>query len=538
MFKNTSIKAFLTLVSVALAIASLAYVILLWKAFTNIDVALLSSTKQELVFESLKDTRFHTVQIQQFLTDVGATHDSEGLEEAKKNLEQVLSKLDAIAKLRPDLESRTTGLKNQIKNMHDTGVKMAWAYINEGTEAGNAAMKEPNTGLDVTAKRMTQELESLNEQVYNEQLAAKQNLDKETDKDSLLCIGVASFLALFVITALILIYFKIEPPLTELKKSLTSMKQGGADLTRRIPHESNDEIGEIISLFNDLLTLLHSLMRQVSMETEELSLSSERLNEMSHRGKQGMQKQQAGTDQVATTVTELSATVAEVAKNTLNAAHTASESSEAANQGKAVVNDTVKAIYLLSAGIDKASLVISNVETDCKNVSSVLDVIQSIADQTNLLALNAAIEAARAGEQGRGFAVVADEVRTLASRTQESTLVIQQLIERLQDGARGAVNAMTESQAQAKGTVTVIESTGTVLDHISSMVNQIAQMNNFISNAVAEQKLVVEHINQNVVDINNVTTTNATDAVQVENEAHNLLRIAHNLQSSIAQFRT
>jgi methyl-accepting chemotaxis protein len=538
MFKNTSIKAFLTLVSLALAFASLAYVTVLWKAFSNIDLALVSATKQELVFESLKDLRFHTVQIQQFLTDVGATHDSEGLEEAKKNLEQALTKLEALTQLRPDLESRATSIKNQIITMHDTGVKMAWAYIKEGTEAGNASMKEPNTGLDDTAKRMTLELESLNEQVYKEQLAAKQHLEQETSKDSLLCIGIASFLALFVITALILIYFKIEPPLTELKKSLTAMKQGGADLTQRIPHESNDEIGEIINLFNDLLTILQSLMRQVSMETEELSLSSERLNQMSHRGKHGMEKQQSGTDQVATTVTELSATVAEVAKNTLNAAHTASQSSEAANQGKAVVNETVKAIYQLSAGIDKASLVIGNVETDCKNVSSVLDVIQSIADQTNLLALNAAIEAARAGEQGRGFAVVADEVRTLASRTQESTLVIQQLIERLQEGARGAVNAMTESQSQAKGTVTVIESTGTVLDHISTMVNQIAEMNSFISNAVAEQKLVVEHINQNVVEINNVTNTNATDAVQVENEAHNLLRIAHNLQTSIAQFRT
>lgn len=537
MFINVSIKTFLACVSAILTLASLIFVLVLWNAFGAIDSALSSASKQQLVFDSLKDAGFHTVQIQQFVTDVAATHDPAGLEEANANLRLALDKLDTVTKERPDLAARCAHLKQQINAMRDTGVTMARAYINSGVEAGNAAMKEPNTGLDATALRMTQELNELNNQVRDEQIAAKRHLDEEAAEDRSLCIGLAVFFALFVILALLMIHYKIDPPLNALKKSLDNIKQGGADLTRRIPHERKDEIGEIVSLFNDFLSLLQSLMQQVSFETDQLASTSGRLNQMSERARFGMQKQQSGTDQVAATIAQLSATVTEVAKNTHNAAETAIRSSTAADKGKQVVNGTVQSIHALSFGIDQAGAVIGNVENDCKNVSKVLDVIQAIADQTNLLALNAAIEAARAGEQGRGFAVVADEVRTLASRTQASTHEIQLMIERLQNGSREAVLAMSESQTQARAAVTAIESTGQVLDNISSMASQISEMNNHISSAVREQQTVVEHINQNVVAIHDVTLDNANDAAKTEQEAHSLQKIAGNLQRSIAQFK-
>ncbi|AMK75306.1 MULTISPECIES: methyl-accepting chemotaxis protein [Methylomonas] len=537
MFKNTSIKSALILIASALAFANLLFVFSLWHAFQSIDENLQEATRKQNTSDYLSHVRFHVVQIQQFLTDVGATHDDGGFAEAKENLNAAFLNLDKAAQSHPELQSQIDAIKRQIQAMHDAGVKMGWDYIKLGTEAGTVTMKAPGSGLDDTAASLTGELNRITEQLDRELALAKQQLTSSLNDYSASRIAFSIVLLLFVMACLSMLYFKIEPPLTALKKSLQLLKQGGGDLTRRIPHEGNDEIGVIVTKFNDFLSVLHSLMREVAMESQQLNTASNRLSQMSERVQQDILKQQMGTDQVAATVTELSATVTEVSNNTANAAQTAQKSSIAANNGKAVVTNTVQSIHALSNNIDRASTVIGNVEQNCVNVSSVLDVIQSIADQTNLLALNAAIEAARAGEQGRGFAVVADEVRTLASRTQDSTHEIQAMIERLQQGSREAVKAMSVSQNQAKETVEVIESTGELLDNISNMVAQISDMNTHISNAVKEQKVVVEHINQNINSINEVTINNTMDAEQTAQEAHHLQKIAGNLHATISQFK-
>ncbi len=537
MLKNTSIKTVLLTISLILFVASSFFVFRLWNGFNQIERAISEQNKIEQSVIELQHARFHVVQIQQFLTDVGATRINGGFEEAKGNMASALQRLSTVETVRPELSSDIEQVKAGIVAMHQSGVTMAWEYINNGVEAGNAIMTAPDTGLDDTAERLAKHLDLFSKQLNTELEQSDKQLEGLIASSSFINITLALVLMVFVIAGLLMIYLKVEPPLVALKKSLEDINSGGGDLTRRIPHEGNDEIGEIIIKFNDFLSLIQSLMQSILMETDNLVSSSNRLTIMAQDAKEDIVKQQIGTDQVATTVTQLSSTVQEVAINTKNASETASQSNSETEIGKTVVNNAVQSIYTLSSGIDTASSAISKVEEDCKNVSSVLDVIQSIADQTNLLALNAAIEAARAGEQGRGFAVVADEVRTLASRTQDSTQEIQSMIENLQRGSRDAVKAMTDSESQAKETVSEIESAGGVLDKVSSLVGSISDMNTQISHAVNEQQTVVEHINQNVITINDVTRSSTEDTEKTVQEASQLQSIAMNLEAAISQFK-
>jgi len=536
-FKNISIKSFLITISAVLATASLVFAWVLMSAFSTINDMRQSHESLELQVEHFKDVRFHVVQIQQFLTDVGATHIEDGFGEAEHQLKQAFISLDVIVGLNPALSADCNSLKQDIERLHSTGVNMAQDYIKQGIEAGNASMKMPGTGFDATSLHLTEKLDAMAEQLSNSLHRSTEQFNQTMSNYSWSLTAIAFTLTALVAGGLFLVYLKVEPPLQLLKQSLIKINQGDGDLRARLPDEGENEIGEIVQLFNQFLAVLQGLMRNIAYETQQLVASSERLSMMSLRAKDDMRKQQLSTDQVATTVNNLSSTVSEVANNTNRAADTAGKSQDAARSGKDVISNTVLSIRSLSDGIDQASSVIATVENDCKNVSSVLDVIQSIADQTNLLALNAAIEAARAGEQGRGFAVVADEVRTLASRTQGSTQEIQTMIERLQIGSREAVKAMGDSQSQAKDMVEVIESAGSVLGSIVNMTGEISQMNSLISAAVTEQKSVVQHINQNIVSINDVTSANVEDTEQTANEAQHLQQIAANLQKSIGHFK-
>lgn len=515
MLKKISIKSFLICFASSLAIAIGLFAISLWIAFESINTALDHAALKQASVDELKQSRFHVIQIQQFLTDVGATHDDDGFDEARQHFKAALESLDKIAGLEPKFKADLTVIKQQVAALHEVGVKMGWDYINLGNEAGTASMKAPINGLDDKAAQLTKHLDSLSDSLHQDLNLAKLNLTETLRSYSVSRITLSIVLLLFVVVCLILLYYKITPPLSSLQKSLEMLKQGNGDLTRRIPNQSQDEIGGIVSLFNDFLMLLHGLMRQVSMESEQLIGTANRLTEMSIRTLQNLQKQEASSKPVEATITKLSSKVGEVSFSTDSAAINAQQSSHEANNGKTLVANAVKAMHVLSSNIDSASSVIGNVENDCVSVSSVLDVIQSIADQTNLLALNAAIEAARAGEQGRGFAVVADEVRTLASRTQASTHEIQSMIERLQQGSKEAVKTMIDSQNQAKDTVIEIESTGLLLDNLSTMAEEISKMNIHISSAVKEQQAVVNHIGQNIHAINEVTAHNLICKLQI-----------------------
>jgi methyl-accepting chemotaxis protein len=316
-----------------------------------------------------------------------------------------------------------------------------------------------------------------------------------------------------------------------------SQRLADGDLTATVELESRDEMSSIAESFNNMSVSFRNLVSQVVSSTSQVASAAEELSAVTEETNQGIARQQHETDQVATAINQMSATVQEVAGNATSASEATQAAESEAATGQQVVNNTVSNINTLADEVNRAADIIKTVESDSESIGTVIDVIRGIAEQTNLLALNAAIEAARAGEQGRGFAVVADEVRTLASRTQQSTQEIQEMIERLQGGARRAVEAMTQSSEQASHGVETAAEAGGSLQKITAAVSTIAEMNTHIASAAEEQSAVAEEVNRNVSNISQISEQNASGSSQTAAASSQLANLAAELQELVARFK-
>ncbi|THB70290.1 MAG: methyl-accepting chemotaxis protein [Gammaproteobacteria bacterium] len=289
--------------------------------------------------------------------------------------------------------------------------------------------------------------------------------------------------------------------LQRFKESIDGAESGRIGINESIHASLSGEFAEMAASlkgFNDFL------VKQLGIISSSADKCANAASGASGGDKSMVLSQKAEVDKVATAMTEMSATVHEVARNATEAAEAAQRADEETSKGKMVVSQAIEAIDLLASEVNDAAQVIHRLEQDSDEIGAVLDVIRGIAEQTNLLALNAAIEAARAGEQGRGFAVVADEVRTLAQRTQQSTQEIQNMIERLQSGAQDAVKAMEQGRSRAQVGVEQAAEAGTSLETIAQAVGTISDMNTQIATAAEEQSVVAEEINLNIVSISDM----------------------------------
>ena len=326
-------------------------------------------------------------------------------------------------------------------------------------------------------------------------------------------------------------------PLQQIKANLDDIAAGEGDLTRRLPVNSHDELGQLAGSFNRFVEKVHSLVRQIVEMTGQLTELVSQVSDQAQRSEQAMGQQRHETDQVATAINEMSAAAHEVAKSAQNAAEAAQQTDREGQAAKSVVEGSIQRIHSLVEDIRSSGVSLDNLQQDVLSIVSVLDVIRSIAEQTNLLALNAAIEAARAGEAGRGFAVVADEVRALASRTQQSTQEIQGMIDRLQQGTQQSVTAMRRSSDAGELTSEQANKAGESLDAIAQLIATINAMNAQIASAAEEQTAVAEEINRSVHQIAVAVDSVADETGRGAQTARSLAGLGERLGALVRQFR-
>lgn len=346
---------------------------------------------------------------------------------------------------------------------------------------------------------------------------------------TLVALGIGIFVSIFISRM-------ITAPLNQVVNRAKAIADG--NLTGpELAVKTDDELAELTAAINDMSHGLRNIVNNIIGSSQQIASSAEELSAITEQTRQSIYEEQAETEQVATAMNEMSATIHEVSKNIANTAQASREANQETAEGRQMVEDSICAVQNLAAQIENAADVIHQLEQDSQNISTVLDVIKGVAEQTNLLALNAAIEAARAGEQGRGFAVVADEVRVLAGRTQESAEEINQVIEKLQAGSRKAVEVMNTSQEEAQSVVEQATRAGDSLARISAAVDQINEMSTQIASAAEEQSATSEEINRNITNVNDMVNETSEGAKQTALASEELARLATDLKGVVSQFK-
>ncbi len=464
------------------------------------------------------------------------TEDEEMVSETTDGLaEQIRQAFTEIMEIESSQTSTIRELEKYFKTYYDTARRVTLGLINETipeSERQAASLKM------VEAMRAFEEkMLNYREAEYNHFLATVDGTRQASRDGTRSSLIIGLIMTLIITIAAVVVGRLINNSIAEVANSLEEIATGEGDLTRRLSTASTDAIGRLVNSFNTFMDKLQGIIGDVKKSTSQLATAAKEMSSVSLQSNEGVCKQQAQTEQVAAAMNEMTSSVNEVAQNARAAAEAASNASDEARSGSRIVQNTVLAINSLAEEVEGAATVIKQLEEDSENIGGVLEVIRGISEQTNLLALNAAIEAARAGEQGRGFAVVADEVRTLASRTHDSTQEIQTMIERLQSGAGQAVEVMRKGREQAEISVNQAAEAGNSLEAITDSVATINDMNNQISSSASEQGDVAREINQNISVISEIGEQTSQGAQQTAVGSQEMAQLASQLQALVGRFK-
>ncbi|QUM79180.1 methyl-accepting chemotaxis protein [Moritella sp. 5] len=446
----------------------------------------------------------------------------------------LIAQLDLINSIHPDKNRELLLIKNEASEYYKSA-----KYLANGLISGSISIDSLSVLAERNSLKLDKLLAELDQFKQDSQSdftalidASLESSDSSRNKGVLLGVGVI----ILVLAVCYWLTVSITGSIRKVSDSLKEIAQGDGDLTIRIDYTNKDEIGDLVHWFNQFLNKLHGSISETIQSIDSLSQVSTQLATSSCTSKSRIQEQSKSIDQVSRSMNEMFDTVRHIADYASNASLEASSANKEAETGTVVVEKTIEAIHDLANEVKTASKVIDELDSHTSNVGVILDTIRGIADQTNLLALNAAIEAARAGEQGRGFAVVADEVRTLASRTQDSTQEIQQVLEELQRASRGAVEAMQRGMSKAEMGVEQSSSASDSLISISGKVDAINVVNEQIASATEEQAQTSKLINGYIDETHAIATQVSQDTVVLDDITRAIEVATQHLRQATNQF--
>ncbi len=450
-------------------------------------------------------------------------------EDRQRDVQSILGELANQKGLEPALKTRIERLREEHRLLGAAYQKGRDAYVAAGADptAGDAAVK----GVDRAASDQMSELV-----VELRKQGTEQSAQISASADRTVLLGILVMLAsglLIGLLSLWLVNRNLVEPIRKLIDYVTQLSKGR--LVERVASDRQDELGNLAAAANTLRDFLAETFNHLQRSAKDLDSASGELNAIATVMAGGTNEQFSRTDQVATAMNEMSATAQEVARHAADAARAADDADQSAQQGEKVMQSTIHSITQMRGEIANTATVIRRLEADSGRIGKVLEVIRGIAEQTNLLALNAAIEAARAGEAGRGFAVVADEVRNLAQRTAESIIEINQIIHSVQTGAVDAAQAIDSGQTRSDESVEQVTQAGAMLERITHAVEAIRDMNRQIATAAEEQTSVAEDISRNLTEITSIASTNLDNVQRTESASQNLHGLSGQLNDVTAR---